>query len=161
MKTVAEMRDTAEGAVKEAAGVARKAAYAMVGAPVVAGRRLAEYGGKLREGACREFDQLAAEGEKVTEDLRERQVVSEFKEKVDLEQLQDRVEKLRDQLEDTLASWRESFRPDTEKTSDEEPVTEKKAPAAKKPAAKTTSKTSTKKTTAKKDETKKATPPSE
>jgi hypothetical protein len=149
MRTVAEMRDTAEDTAKDVAGMARKAAYAAVGAPVVIGRRVVEYGGKLRQGARKEFDLLAAEGEKVTGDLRERKMVTEFREKVDLEHLQDRVEKLRDQLEDTLASWRESFRPD----GPEEPKPAAEKPPAKKPAAKATA--------AKKPTTKKATPPSE
>lgn len=146
MKTATEMRETAQSALRDIAGSARKTAYAMVGAPVVAGRRLGEYRHKLMDGARREFDRLSSEGEKFTEELRERGVVTEIKEKVDLDHFQDRVEKLRDQLEDVLASWRESFRPhETEKAAAEEPVGE--TAAAEKPAAKSAT---AKKTAAKK-----------
>jgi hypothetical protein len=119
--------------------LATKALYAAVAAPVVAGRRLKEYGtkvveysGKWADEAQTQFAELASEGEKMTANLRDRNVVEELQSRVDLEKVQDRVEHLRDQLEGALSSWRESFTP-------EEPA--KKAPAtttaaAKKPAAK-------------------------
>ncbi len=123
---------------------ATKAFHAAVGAPVIAGRRLREYGGKVAEfsgkwadEAQSQYEEFAAEGEKVTTKLRDRNMVEELQSRVDLEKVQDRVEKLRDQLEGALASWRESFTPE-EQAKKAEP--EKKAPAkttaAKKPAAK-------------------------
>jgi hypothetical protein len=132
---VAEMRDGAQ-----------KAAYAVMGAPVVAGRKIAEIGGKMGKTAQREFEAWVTEGEKVTERLMDRKVVTDIKERVDLDQLQGRVEKLRDQLEDVLASWRDNFKPQTEAEAadaDAEKAEEKAEPKAK---------AATKKTTAKKSE---------
>ena len=139
-------------AVKESA---QKAAYAVMGAPVVAGRKIAELTGKVGKTAQREFEAWVDEGEKVTERLMDRKVVSDIKERVDLDQLQGRVEKLRDQLEDVLASWRDNFKPQTEETAEEaEQVEEAKEKPA--PKAKTAAKTTAKKTTAKKTATKKS-----
>lgn len=99
---------------------AQKAAYAVMGAPVVAGRKIAEYGGKFGKSAQLEFETWVAEGEKVTGRLMDHKVVSDLKERVDLDQLQGRVEKLRDQLEDVLASWRDTFKPETEEDETDE-----------------------------------------
>jgi hypothetical protein len=89
----------------------RKAAYTVVGAPVVAGRRIAETTGRVADTLRKELDEWADEGERMTARLRERPVVEELKERVDFEHLQGRVERLRDQLEDVLANWREGFTP--------------------------------------------------
>lgn len=121
MKTAAEIRDSTEHAARQFAGSARKTAYAVVGAPVVAGRRIAEARDKVLSGARKEFDLLVAEGERLAAELRERRVVSDLREKVDLDHLQDQVERLRDRLEDALASWRESFPPDDTREPDDEP----------------------------------------
>ncbi len=120
--------------------------YAAVGAPVVAARKV---GGKVstmknrvgEERATRSkaagaaIEGWAAEGEKVVTRVSEGKVVEEISSKVDLDQAKEQVSKLRDQLEDMLATWRTSFRPEkaNEKTDEDEAES---APAAKKPAAK-------------------------
>ena len=129
--------------------------YAVVGAPVVAARKVGVKAGDLRsklsEGATeysqvaeKAIDNWAAEGEKVVGRITDGKVVEEISSKVDLDQAKEQVSKLRDQLEDMLATWRTSFRP--EKAADKEAPA--KAPA-KKPAAKaaTTPKASAAKTT--------------
>ena len=151
MKSMTEMREAATETAKDLAGTAKKAGYAAVGAPMVAGKRIASLAGKVGDGAAREFEQWVEEGEKVTSQLRDRKVVDELKDKVDFDQLQGRVEKLRDQLEDVLANWRETFIPHNEEEKKEEvakPAAKK--PAAKKPAAKSAAKPAAKKTTASK-----------
>lgn len=145
---VAEMRDTAQQrageiaenaqkAAKDLMGGAQKAAYAAFGAPMVIGRRITEYGGKVGHGLRQEIENSIAEGEKLVERLRDRNVVDELKDRMDIDQLQNRVERLRDQLEDVLASWRESFRPHPEEPA---PAPEKKPTTAKKAASGTTKK---------------------
>ena len=112
------------------AGATKKAAYAVVGAPVVATRRLGRLSGKWRSGARREFERWVAEGERMTTELRQGKVVEEIKEKVDFDHLQGRVEKLRDQLEEVLANWRATFKP--EKADGTQAATiSKKGPAKK------------------------------
>jgi polyhydroxyalkanoate synthesis regulator phasin len=79
--------------------------------------------------------------------------VDTVEEKIDVDQIQDQVAKLREQMEHMLGSWKESFRPSSTVTA---PVTEKvpakKVPAKKAPAAKAkaTKKAPAKKTAAKK-----------
>ena len=129
--------------------------YAVVGAPVVAARKVGVKAGDLRtklsEGATeygqaaeKAIDGWAVEGEKVVGRIADGKVVEEISSKVDLDQAKEQVSKLRDQLEDMLATWKTSFRP--EKASDKEAPA--KAPA-KKPADKpdTTPKASAAKTT--------------
>lgn len=134
--------------------------YAAVGAPVVAARKLTDQVNEIRGKVSKEttsytkvaneaIDGWAVEGEKVVSGIREGKVVEEISQKVDLDQAKEQVSKLRDQLEDMLDTWRQSFRP--EKTEDKGPADK---PAAKKPAAKTTAakpatKASAAKTTAK------------
>lgn len=117
MKSLSEVRETAGKAGDTLREGAQKAAYAFVGAPLVAGRKLADYRHRMMDGARKEFDVFAAEGEKFTEHLRDRKLVTEIKEKVDLDQIQGRVTKIKDQLEDVLAGWRESFRPGEKTTA--------------------------------------------
>lgn len=135
--------------------------YAAVGAPVVAARKMStkvtDLRAKLNEEATgygkaaeKAIDSWAVEGEKVVGRITEGKVVDELTSKVDLDQAKEQVSKLRDQLEDMLATWRTSFRP--EKTAEKSEVSEVKAPAkkpaARKPAAKTnTTKASAAKTT--------------
>jgi hypothetical protein len=130
--------------------LAGKALYAAIGAPVVYGRKLRDYGDKLAgysdkfsEQAQTAFSEWAKEGEKVAKQLQEgkvgfRPVVEEIQSRVDLEKVQDRVEKLRDQLEDALTSWRESFSPAAHKDAGNggAAMAPAKAPAKKAPAAK-------------------------
>jgi hypothetical protein len=114
--------------------LATKAFYAAVGAPVVAVRRvaeyrktLAEYGDKVSDRAQERFDEAAAEGEKVTKQIKDGKVLEELQDRVDLDKVQERVEHFRDQLESALQNWRESI------TSEE---SGEKKKAAAKPAAK-------------------------
>jgi hypothetical protein len=127
--------------------------YAAVGAPVVAARKVGSKAGDLRtklsEGATeytqvaeKAIDKWAVEGEKVVGRITDGKVVEEISSKVDLDQAKEQVSKLRDQLEDMLATWRTSFRPEKAADKDAAPA---KAPA-KKPAA-TTTKASAAKTT--------------
>jgi len=133
------MRDSAKGRVDDLTDTSKKAAYAVMGAPVVAGRRIADYAGKVGRSLQKEFEAWVAEGERLSGEVREGKMVSEIKERVDLDQLQGRVEKLKDQLEDVLTNWRETFKPGQDKTEADEPTKTKKSPAksaAKKPATK-------------------------
>lgn len=152
MKTVTEMRDSAKERVEDLTDGGKKAAYALVGAPVVAGKRIADYAGKFGKTLQKEFEAWVSEGERLAGEVKETKVVTEIKDRVDFDQLQGRVEKLKDQLEDVLTHWRDTFKPGSDEAAEEE-----KKPATK-PAAKATSKKSTpkkaapKKAAAKKDE---------
>jgi hypothetical protein len=87
--------------------------------------------------------------------------VDTVEERIDVDQLQDQVAKLRDQMEHVLVSWKDSFRPSATVT---EVVVEKTAPAKKTPVKKAApkkrasakAKTTAKKTAPKKTATKKA-----
>jgi polyhydroxyalkanoate synthesis regulator phasin len=136
---------------------AKSVLYAAVGAPVVAARKVSDQVSELRgkvneetanysEVANKAIDGWATEGEKVVSRISEGKVVEEISQKVDLDQAKEQVGKLRDQLEDMLATWRTSFRPEKEESAPADKTTAK--PAAKKPAAK-------KSTTAKKPAAKK------
>lgn len=140
---------------------AKSVMYAAVGAPVVVARKVgdqmstlkgkldketANYG-KAAEKAVRAW---AAEGEKVVNKISEGKVVEEISSKVDLDQAKVQVTKLRDQLEDMLATWRTSFRPEKSDSAAKDEDT--KAPAkvpAKKPAAKPATKPAASETTTK------------
>jgi outer membrane biosynthesis protein TonB len=98
--------------MKEAAG---NVFYAVVGAPVVASRGIAKTGTKVVSIAKNEYEAFASEGRKVTERLRKNPMVDEINSRVDLDSVQDRVDKLRDQMEDLLANWRDSFTPESQK----------------------------------------------
>ena len=135
----------------------KKVLYAAVGAPVVAARKLSErvteMSGKLTEDLGKEYDLWAKEGEKVVTRITDRTAVEEFVEdigaRVDFDQIQEHVGKLREQLDDMLSNWRSSFRPTTEKaqpvvpaakatTAAKKPAIKKTTTAAKKPAVKKT-----------------------
>jgi hypothetical protein len=125
--------------------LATKTIYAAIGAPVVFGKKIKTYyesvsdlGPKMADGAQHTFDEWATEGEKFTKSLQDTSVVEEVQSRVDLDKVQDRVEKLRDQLETSMTTWREGFAP-AGKPEEEAPAA-KKAPAKKAPAAKTTAK---------------------
>ena len=116
---------------------AEKAFYAMIGAPVVVRDRVKKMSSQFVETTRTEYDAYAKEGEKLARNVRDSEVVEEISSRMDLEHIQGRVEKMRDQLEEALAGWRDSFKPE-----DEPKPAAKKAPAkttaAKKPAAKKT-----------------------
>lgn len=162
---------------------AKSVLYAAVGAPVVVARKMTDRVNGLKarvsketttytEAANKTIDDWAAEGEKFVTRVSEGKVVEEISSKVDLDQAKEQVGKLRDQLEDMLATWRTSFRPEkTVEKTEEEPSTAKtettktagEKPAskgtAKKPAAKKTSAAkTTKSSTAAKKSTAKSTP---
>ncbi len=121
--------------------VAKKTAYAAVGAPVVVARKVKDFGTKVMGDAQDQIDEYAAEGEKVTKQLKDRNVVEELEHRMNIDKVQDRVEQLRDQLETTLNNWRESFAPEAEMAPAKPAAkTAAKKPAAKKPATKTAAK---------------------
>mgnify|MGYP003572516871 CR=1 FL=1 len=146
-----------------------KTFYAAVGAPVVFGRKFKAYaekatelGPKVTEGAQHTFQEWADEGEKFTKGLQDSSVVEEVQSRVDLDKVQDRVEKLRDQLEQSMTTWREGFAPGG-KPAEKAPATKApatkaatEAPAKKAPAKKAATKKAATKTTAKKAPAKKA-----
>src|SRR3990170_2778040 len=139
---------------------AKNVLYATVGAPVVAARKVGEGVTTLRtkisegtsgygQAAEKAIDSWAVEGEKVVARFTDGKVVEDISAKVDLDQAKEQVSKLRDQLEDMLATWRSSFRPEK---ADVNGVKEAKAPAAKatspkKPSSKTGTRASAAKTT--------------
>ena len=103
--------------------------HAAVGAPVVAARKVSgvvsdqvstlkdkvgEEKANYSESAQKAIDNWAVEGEKVVAKVRERKVVEDISSRVDLDQAKEQVSKLRDQLEDMLATWKTSFRPEKE-----------------------------------------------
>jgi hypothetical protein len=129
---------------------AKKMLYASIGMPVVATKKAREMADKATDFSTKmvseardQYDELAKEGEKATKELRNGSMVEELQERLDLDNIQTQVEKLRDQLESALVNWRESFAPAAPAkpaTAAKKPVakaTVKKAPA-KKPAAKAT-----------------------
>ena len=142
--------------------VAAKAWYAALGAPVVTGRKIRDLGSRIAGDLASEAEVWEAEGRKLSGQIQESKVVEQVQSRVDVDQLQEQVEKLRDQLEGELANWRHGFRPAVTGAADKmttvqptvRPVAEptarktpaKKAqtrkPAARKPATrKTTRKT--------------------
>jgi small subunit ribosomal protein S2 len=141
----------------------KKYLYAAVGAPVTLAKgameRMTEMRSKIttnakamRKDADKAIGEWAVEGEKVVEKITESAPIDELASRVDFDQMQEQVSKLRDQLEDLLGTWRTNFRPGGKvevktpiKVKVEEPVAEfvkpvtkpaAKKPAARKPAAK-------------------------
>ncbi len=138
-----------------------KAVHSSLGAPVVARRMAEEYMSKVSEIADRiveqaqsRYDESAKEGAKIAKRFQNGTVVEEIQHRVDMDKVQDRVGKLRDQLDAALDSWRENFtpsegKPAPEKVAVEGPKTVGKKTPANKPATKTSAKkTPAKKTTA-------------
>lgn len=132
----------------------KKAVFAAVGAPVVTARKASAKWNELTDSmrtrgetfsgeARKEFDTWAAEGHKLVERIGDGPVVEQITSKIEDLDVEGQVGKLREQLDDMLASWRKGFRPESQK------VTIETAPVTKKPAA-------TKATTAKKTAAKKA-----
>lgn len=140
----------------------KKYLYAAVGAQVAVAKsaqaKLEELMAKVNENATStskdmksRIDVWAGEGEQFLGKVTDTKAIDELTSKVDFDQMQTQVNKLRDQLEDIVATWRANFRPSgAEKVTVSATVTtEAKAPAAKAPAAKTTAaKTTAAKTTA-------------
>jgi deoxyribodipyrimidine photolyase len=140
---------------------AKSVLYAAVGAPVVVARKMTDQVTVIKDKVSKEtadytkvanktIDDWATEGEKVVSRISEGKVVEEISAKVDLDGAKEQVSKLRDQLEDMLATWRQSFRPEKAAPASKPEVKSASAakPAAKKPAAKKpAAKTSAAKTT--------------
>ncbi|MGH8913496.1 MAG: hypothetical protein ACRDZM_03170 [Acidimicrobiia bacterium] len=119
--------------------------YAAVGAPVVAARKVGDKVDDLRaklsdgktgygKSAGKAINEWAIEGEKLVSRITDGKVVDEITSKVDLDQAREQVGKLRDQLEEMLATWRTSFRPETTEHTAE--VTETTGPTATAPSRK-------------------------
>ena len=129
---------------------AKNVMYAAVGAPIVAARKVADAVADLRSALNKEADTLgktankrvalwADEGEKLVNRITDAKMVDELTSKVDFDQVSNQVSKLREQLEDMLATWRASFRPEKMPTvrveaSPNGMTVETKKAAAKKPA---------------------------
>ncbi|MGI9586208.1 MAG: hypothetical protein ACR2N7_11530, partial [Acidimicrobiia bacterium] len=100
---------------------------------------------------------------------RARATVDTVQDKIDVDQIQDQVSKMRHQMENVMSTWKDSFRPSTSDTTVKAApakkatatkTTVKTAPAKKAPAKKATAtKTTTKKAPAKKTTAKKETAP--
>lgn len=101
---------------------AKKYVYAAVGAPVALARstqsrleRLrSELGERRRaswEDVQRQVAAWAEEGERLIERLTDAKAIDELAAKVDFDQMQGQVTRLRDQLEEMLETWRANFRP--------------------------------------------------
>jgi hypothetical protein len=146
---------------------AKSVMYAAVGAPVVAARKMGDKVSNLRGNLDKQtaaytkkaearIEAWANEGQKVVTRIGDGKVVEEISSKVDLDQAKEQVTKLRDQLEDMLATWKVSFRPEKETAAKTAAApkaavksTTAKKPTAKKPTAKKpTAKTSAAKTSA-------------
>lgn len=156
----------------------KKYLYAAVGAQVAVAKaaqaKLEDLMAKLNESATSASSEAksrintwAGEGEQFLGKVGDTKAIDELTSKVDFDQMQTQVNKLRDQLEDIVSTWRANFRPETKsavKVTVTETVTEaptapaSSAPAAKTAAAKTTTtRTTTAKTTAAKKPAAKAT----
>ncbi len=163
---------------------AKKAFFAAVGAPVVMTRHITDkamelntkaidFRTKVQEDAQKRYDEYATEGEKWIDELQEQKVVEDLTSRVDFDQIQEQVGKLRGQLEDMVGTWREAFLPEEEKVEKvkveveeapkpaakpaaKKPAAKKTTTAAKKPAAKKTTSTAAQKPAAKKAAPKKA-----
>ena len=153
----------------------KKAFYAAVGTPMVAGRKFVDFSTDLFTETS--LEDLETAGREVTGAIRDSKVVEQIQEsvdliqeakvveqlhvKVDVDQFQERVEVLREQLETALHNWREQFTPGVAGPQPVKVEVEAETPAPKKTTAKkTTVKKTTPKTTAKKAAPKKAAPKS-
>ena len=127
----------------------KKYLYAAVGAPVTvlkaAQDKVEEIREKLSEStktftgdAQKQVDSWATEGESFVTKLTESKAIDDITAKVDFDQMQTQVNRLRDQLEDLVETWRANFQPASKEEAPKEAVKveePKKAPAKKAPAA--------------------------
>jgi hypothetical protein len=156
----------------------KNALYAAVGAPIAVAKNINERIGTLRHElgsrtedfshtAQKRFEEWAEEGRQVVDKVSDGKMVDELAARVDFDQAREQVSKLRDQLEDMLATWRTSFRP-AEETADKaarsaasavetagEQVEEATSEVEKTVRAKTTTRPAAKKTATKKPAAKK------
>ena len=126
---------------------AKNVFYAAVGAPVVAARKVADAVAELRSALNKEADTMgktankrvavwADEGEKLVNRITDVKMVDELTSKVDFDQVSNQVSKLREQLEDMLATWKASFRPEKMPTVTVEASLDGVTVETKKPVAK-------------------------
>lgn len=150
----------------------KKAFYAAVGTPMVAGRKFIDFSTDLLTETS--LEDLETAGREVTGAIRESKVVEQIQEsvdliqevkvveqlqvKVDVDQFQERVEVLREQLETALHNWREQFTPGVAGPQPVKVEVEAETPKPKKTTAKKTAPKSTAKKTASKPTAKKAAP---
>ena len=125
--------------------------YAAIGAPVLAGRKLVEVGGKVASALRDGVEASTEEGRVVADKFGDGNVVEELSHRLEVDE---RVGKLREQVEGVVDKWRDGFQAD-KKESAKAPAKKAaaKKSAAKKPAAK---KAAAKKPAAKKPAAKKA-----
>ncbi|HSJ26994.1 MAG TPA: hypothetical protein VLB67_02220 [Acidimicrobiia bacterium] len=133
----------------------KKYLYAAVGAQVAVAKsaqaRIEDLMAKLNENASSassdfktRVDTWAGEGEQFLGKVTDTKAIDELTARVDFDQVQTQVNKLRDQLEDIVSTWRANFRPEgkvPEKvtvTATVETATKTTEPTAKTTAAKTT-----------------------
>ena len=153
---------------------ARKALFAAVGAPVFVGKAVGEklserfadantkatdFREKFLKDARSEFEKWATEGEALVKKLQDREALEDLTQRVDVDQFQEQVGKLRHQLEDIIESWRSNFTPDGQKPTKvtieveaapkAKPASAKAKPAAAKKAAPATKAAAAKKAPAK------------
>lgn len=158
----------------------KKYLYAAVGAQVSVAKaaqtkveeirtKLAESAKTFTKDAQKQVDEWATEGEGFVTKLSDSSPIDDIAARVDFDQMQTQVNRLRDQLEDLVATWRTNFRPagkeeapaeakvkvEVEEAPAPKPAAKKAPakttaakPAAKKPAAKLAAKKPTAKTTA-------------
>ena len=153
----------------------KKAFYAAVGTPMVAGRKFVDFSTDLFTETS--LEDLETAGREVTGAIRDSKMVEQIQEsvdliqdakvveqlhvKVDVDQFQERVEVLREQLETALHNWREQFTPGVAGPQPVKVEVEAETPKPTKTAAKkTTAKKAAPKTTAKKAAPKKTAPKS-
>jgi len=131
----------------------KKYLYAAVGAQVAVAKsaqaKIEDLVAKLNENATsastdlkKRVDVWAGEGERFLGKVTDTKALDDLTSKVDFDQVQTQVHKLRDQLEDIVGTWRSNFRPESKPaekvTVEEKPATAPKTAAAKTTAAKTT-----------------------
>ncbi len=145
---------------------AKKYAYAAIGAPVAIAKQAQEKIDDVRgraTDAALEFskdarDRMTAwskEGEKLVGKVTDSKRIDDLTARVDFEQAKEQVNKLRDQLEDLLSTWKANFRPETKPVGKETVVIE--APAKSTAAKSTPAKSTPAKSTAAKSTTAKST----
>jgi hypothetical protein len=133
----------------------KKYLYAAVGAQVAVAKsaqtKLEALVSKVNENATSassdlqsRIDTWAGEGEQFLGKVTDAKAIDELTSRVDFDQMQTQVNKLRDQLEDIVSTWRANFRPETKSAPEKVTVT---TPAAEVPKA-TAAKTTTSRTTA-------------
>jgi hypothetical protein len=142
---------------------AKKYLYAAVGAQVAVAKSaqsmVEKIVSKVSENATSRSSDLkgridvwAGEGEQFLGKVTDAKALDDLTSKVDFDQVQTQVNKLRDQLEDIMATWRSNFRPEQAEKVKVEATAAPQAQAkpAAKPAAKSTARTTaTKKPAAK------------